>query len=384
MSALTEERQRLPADAKAERERIMASPFLLNCWYVAAESEEVAPGRTFARTICGEPIVFYRDRQGHPVALENRCRHKSYPLDRSRLEGDDIRCGYHGFLWGADGKCKHIPGQDLIPPTAKIRSYKTIEKFGWIWIWMGDPTLGDPVDIVDYHWLEDENWGSRKMRLHVKANYRLIVANLLDLTHLTFVHGSTIGNAAVVDHANVTFDRNDLEVKVKRWMMDVPPPPSYTKAYGFQGNIDRWMIVHFAPPSFCRLYTGGADAGTGVREGKAPNFMGWRNLNTMTPETTTTSHYFWGQAHNHEPENAEMSDLIFGQVQTAFEEDLAVFEAQQETLDRFAGLPGREIATAADAGAVHAGRVIDRLLARQHAGETVLIRTSDMEWGPHF
>ncbi|MES2292729.1 MAG: aromatic ring-hydroxylating dioxygenase subunit alpha [Pseudomonadota bacterium] len=371
-------------DTKFEQERMLKSPFILNAWYVAAESEEIVVGKPLGRVICGESIVFYRDRSGTCVALENRCRHKSYPLDRSQVEGDDIRCGYHGFLWGPNGRCKQIPGQDMIPPSARIRAYLTEDRHGWVWIWMGDPALADPADICDYHWLADPEWGAKRERLHVKANYRLIASNLLDLTHLAFVHGTTIGNAAVIEHAAVTFERNEYESKVIRWMTDVPPPASYIKAYGFQGNIDRWMIVHFSPPGFCRLYTGGAEAGTGIREGATVPHMGWRNLNAITPETETTSHYFWGQAHNHDPQNATLTDLVFGQVRHAFQEDQVVFEAQQVVMDQNRHLPQRELNTAADAGALHAMRVIDRLLARQHAGQNPVMRHTDLQWGPRF
>lgn len=357
--------------------------FLKNYWYVAALDSEVSRDKPLARTILGEPIVFYRRNDGQVVALADRCCHKSFPLHKGFIEGDNLRCGYHGFLYGGDGACVEIPGQPNIPKAARVRAYPVVERHTWVWIWMGDPALADPADITDFHWLDDKGWGARSTRFHVKANYKLIVENLLDLTHLAFVHGSTIGNRAVVDNADVVFERGDNEVKVTRWMIDIPPPPAYKKAGRFEGNIDRWMIVHYSPPAFCRLYTGGCPAGTGAPEGRRVQEMGWRNLNAITPETDRSTHYFWGQAHNHDVGDRAVTDLVFNNVHTAFTEDWAVFEAQQAMIDQNGGSRAGEVSTKADAGAIHAVRIIDRLVAEQHGGAPAQIRPSDLAWGPY-
>lgn len=356
------------------------APFLLNAWYVAALSEEVQPNQPFARILLNQPVVMYRTEDGKVTALEDRCCHRHYPLSRGSVEGSSIRCGYHGMLFAADGRCTEIPGQANIPKNCKVRSYPIVERNTWIWIWMGDPALADPDNITDFHWLDDPGWGAKSTWFHVKADYRLIIDDLLDLTHLTFVHSSTIGNKETTEKATVNVERGDNEVRVKRWMLDAPPPPAYAACGGFTSNIDRWQIIHYSPPAFVRLYTGGCPAGTGAPQGKRVNEMGWMNLNAITPETETTTHYFWGHAHNNEPDNAELTAKVFGGVMTAFKQDWEVFEAQQKNRERVGNVP--EINTLADAGALHAQRVLARLLAEQASGEPAHVRPAALQLGP--
>ena len=356
-------------------------PFLMNAWYVGALKNELS-SQPLGRVICNEPVVFFRGSSGDLIALEDRCCHKNYPLHLGRVEGDRLRCGYHGFLYSSDGACVEIPGQARIPPSARVRTYPVVERSGLIWIWMGDTALADPKEITDFHWLDDPQWGAKSTRFHVKASYRLIIENLLDLTHLAFVHGSTIGNRAVVDDADVTFERNDHEVKVTRWMMNVEPPASYTKTLDFGGSIDRWMVVHYSPPAFCRLYTGGAPTAFNARTEDAAWFMGWRNLNAMTPETETTTHYFWGQAHNHDVGDPAVTDFIFDQIHTAFLEDKDVFEAQQAMISAYPERASKNVYSLADAGGLHGIRILDRLLAEEAADPSAMVKPSSLRWGP--
>ena len=147
--------------------------------------------RAQRRLILGEPVVLYRTGDGAPVALEDRCAHRHLPLSMGKLVGDTLQCLYHGLRFARDGHCVYIPGQEQIPQGAKVRCYPVIERYHWIWIWMGDPALADPAAITDFHWLDDPNWGAKGDYLHVNANWQLVVDNLLDLTHLAFVHDTT-------------------------------------------------------------------------------------------------------------------------------------------------------------------------------------------------
>ena len=176
--------------------------FLRNYWYVAGYDHEVSR-RPLGRVILGEPIALYRLEDGTPVALEDRCAHRHLPLSMGRLIGDTLQCHYHGLRYDRSGACVRVPGQDLIPRSARVKSYPVVERYHWLWIWMGDPALADPASIPDYHWFDDPNWGVKGEYLHVKSNWQLIVDNLLDLTHLAFVHETTIGNSALVDQATV-------------------------------------------------------------------------------------------------------------------------------------------------------------------------------------
>ena len=278
--------------------------FLRNYWYVAATDTEIER-KPLGRIILGEPIVFYRLEDGTPVALEDRCAHRHLPLSMGKLVGDTLQCHYHGLRYDQTGTCVRVPGQDLIPRSARVRSYPVVERYHWLWIWMGDPALADPDKITDFHWLDDPNWGAKGQYLHVKGNWQLVVDNLLDLTHLAFVHETTIGNSALVDQAQVKVQRAQDNVTVTRWIVDAPAPPTFVKAGKFTANVDRWQIINFTPPAFLRLDVGATPTGTGAPEGQRVGGIGMWNLNAITPETETTSHYFWGQAHNFDVHNPE-------------------------------------------------------------------------------
>ena len=138
---------------------------------------------------------------------------------------------------------------------------------------------------------------------------------------------------ALVEHAAVRVQRTPHGVQVTRWIIDQPAPPAFVKLGGFTGNVDRWQIIDFMPPSYIRLDVGATPTGTGAPEGRRVDGIQMRNLNAMTPETETTTHYFWGQAHDFEPHNKDMTERVFAQIKTAFLEDVSVFTAQQENID---------------------------------------------------
>ncbi len=338
--------------------------FLRNFWYVAASGDELGR-RTFGRMILGEPIVFYRLEDGTPVALEDRCAHRQLPLSMGKLAGDTLQCHYHGLRYDRTGACVKVPGQDAIPRTARVRSYPVVERYHWIWIWMGDPALADPARITDFHWFDDPGWGAKNQYLYVKGNWQLIVDNLLDLSHLAFVHETTIGNAAVADKASVKVERTDDNVLVTRWIIDAPAPPTFAKVGGFTGNVDRWQIIGFTPPGFIRLDVGSTPTGSGAPQGRRVGGIGMWNLNAITPETETTSHYFWGQAHDFDIRNPHTTDRIIEQLRTAFLEDVVVIEAQQRSLDVEPNPPRIDIN--ADAGVTQARRILERLGREEQA-----------------
>jgi phenylpropionate dioxygenase-like ring-hydroxylating dioxygenase large terminal subunit len=222
--------------------------------------------------------------------------------------------------------------------------------------------LADPDKITDFHWFSDPKWGAKHSYLYVDANWQLIVDNLLDLTHLAFVHETTIGNMALVDAA-VKVQRTADNVDVTRWTINQPAPPTFVKVGGFTTNVDRWQMINFTPPAFLRLDVGATPTGTGAPEGRRVGGISMRNLNAITPETETTSHYFWGQAHDFDVRNPETTERVFQQIKTAFLEDVAIFTAQQRSMTMHPNAPQVDIN--ADAGVIHARRVIDRLQAEE-------------------
>lgn len=345
--------------------------FLKNFWYVAAWNHELGQ-KPLGRMILNEPIVLFRDANGAPVAFEDRCPHRRVPLSMGKLvEGGLLQCHYHGLQFNSAGECVRIPGQEMIPPSAKVRSYPVVERYRWVWIWMGDPAFADPGTIPDFHYLDSPEWGAKGTLFHVNANWQLIVDNLLDLTHLAFVHETTIGNAAVAENAAVKVERSSNNVLVKRWIINQPAPPTYVKAGNFTTNVDRWQFIDFVPPAFLRLSVGATPTGTGAPEGRFVGGINMRNLNAITPETEATAHYFWAQAHDFDVKNERLTDMIFEQVKTAFLEDVAVFEAQQRTIAAAPDAP--QIDINADTGGIQARRILDRIhqeeIAAAHAAQ---------------
>jgi len=126
-----------------------------NCWYVAAWDHEIKRLTLNRRILLGEAVVLYRTSDGAPAALEDRCCHRHAPLSHGRLKRDEIECAYHGLRFAPDGRCTHIPSQDSIPASACVRSYPVVERYHWLWIWMGDPALADDSLIPDFGVMDD-------------------------------------------------------------------------------------------------------------------------------------------------------------------------------------------------------------------------------------
>jgi len=340
--------------------------FPRNFWYVAAWDWEVRRQELFRRTICNRPIVFWRKTDGTPAALEDRCCHRHMPLSDGKLRGDNVECPYHGLTYDSTGACVRIPSQAAIPPTARVQSFPVVERYHWIWIWMGDPALADPALIEDFHWMDDPAWRAKGERLDLKSNYLLLVENLLDLTHLQFVHPTTLGTEAI-SAVPIKTEREGNKVRVTRWIMNSPPPPFFQKAGGFRPdeNVDRWQIIEFTPPAFVRLDVGGARTGTGAREGDRSQGITMRNLNAITPETDTTTHYFWAQAHDFQIDDPTVTELLYRQVHTAFLEDLGVLQAQQGNISMYNGGLPDQVDFNQDAGGLQARRIVDAILAQE-------------------
>lgn len=333
--------------------------YIRNAWYVGAWDHEV--NRVLKRRIIlGEPVVFFRKDDGTPVALEDRCCHRQAPLSLGKLVGNIVECPYHGLQYDPTGACVKIPSQDRIPASARVKSYPVIEKGQWIWLWMGDPAKADPALIEDFHWMDDPQWGAAGSYLHVEANYQLLVENLLDTTHLPFLHPTTLGTDAF---ARSEFDvaREGDRVKVTRWLMNELPAPFHQKMGGFPDGqkVDRWQVAHFAPPSFVKLDVGSAPVGTGARQGDRSRGINMWNLNAITPETEKTAHYFFAQAYNFKLDQKWIGELVRSQVIGAFLEDMAMIKVQQVNMDLGATAP---VNLGQDKAWVAMRQIVDRII----------------------
>ena len=226
----------------------MAAPaYPLNAWYAAAYDVEVKR-QLLPRTICSKPLVLYRKANGAVAALADACWHRLLPLSRGELHGDNVICGYHGLEFDDTGRCVYMPSQEGINPSAAVKSYPVVEKHRFIWVWMGEPERADPALVPDLHWNDDPAWVGDGKVIHAKCDYRLVVDNLMDLTHETYVHGSSIGNRAVAE-APFEVTHSDNTAVVTRWMKNIDAPPFWAAQLGRPGKVDRWQIIHFEAPS---------------------------------------------------------------------------------------------------------------------------------------
>jgi vanillate O-demethylase monooxygenase subunit len=349
--------------------------FPLNAWYAAAYDVELGR-KLMARTVCNQKIVMYRKLDGTVAALEDACWHRLMPLSLGHLDGDEVTCGYHGLVYNAQGRCTHMPSQETLNPSACVRSFPVVEKHRFAWIWPGDPAKADPALVPDMHWNDDAEWAGDGKMIRVNCDYRLVVDNLMDLTHETFVHGSSIGQRAVAE-APFVATHGDRTATVTRWMENIDAPPFWAgqikHALGYEGKVDRWQIINFEAPCTVNIDVGVAQTGTGaVPEGGNAGDVRTSNrskgvngfvLNTITPETDTTCLYFWAFARNYCTDEQRLTHELREGVANIFREDELVLEAQQQAMnDR----PNHAFYNLnIDAGSMWARRLIDGLIAKE-------------------
>ena len=154
-------------------------------------------------------------------------------------------------------------------------------------------------------------------------------------------------------------------VKVTRHMPGSAPPPTYTAAWPFGGTIDRWQEVEFHV-SHELIWTGGMEPGSGSYDDPGRAGFHMRGFHGITPETDTTTHYFWTIATNPHPDKANVVDLVVKQTADTFMEDKVVIEAQWKNQQRL-GFP-KQIDIHVDIGPNKARRVVQRLLEQESAG----------------
>lgn len=346
--------------------------FVNEAWYVGAWSDEVGSS-PLARTLLEQPIVFVRLGAGPPVALEDRCPHRGLPLSRGEVIDGALQCGYHGIQFDGTGRCLRVPGQAHTPEALRVRSYPVVEKNELIWIWMGAPETqarADPALIPDFPWHDGRDvWPHRVHVQNVACHYQLVIDNLLDLTHLAFVHKSTIGgDPDAHTRAEFNIENTPRGVRFIRWLLNSAPPPLYGKQVGFAGRIDRWMEFEYVAPGAVLQFTGAVDANTGAYDrGVRDGGFALRIFHNVTPETADRCWYFWSACHGHRRDDATITEALFVGVKTAFKEDESILEAQHRSLKRKAApLYG----TKHDSARVRADRVLNDMLEAERANES--------------
>lgn len=340
-----------------------------NAWYVACTPDEI-DAKPLGRRICGERMVFFRPRDGAVAALEDFCPHRGAPLSLGFVEDGDLVCGYHGLAVDCAGRAARMPAQRVSGFPA-IRAFPVVERFGFIWVWPGDAALADPAKLPRLAWAEDPDWVYAGGLYHIACDYRLMVDNLMDLTHETYVHASSVGQKEI-DEAPVKTRVEGDEVVTSRHMKGVPAPPLWRQGLidsGLPGDalVDRWQVCRFSPPSDVMIDVGVALAGRGGPDAGLGEKVFSIVVDFITPETPTSHWYFWGAASRDAQNPARVAARREAQGKV-FAEDRAMLERQQQNLD--ANPARRLLKLNIDAGGVHARRIIERAIAREHPAAT--------------
>ncbi len=299
----------------------------------------------FGRIILGQPVALYRREDGGAVALEDRCCHRRVPLHLGKLVGDNVQCGYHGFTYDPTGACVAIPWQERMTGNIGVRSYPVCERHRYVWVWMGERDKADPALIPDFQFNDDPGWTAVGACLHVDANYLLLVENLIDLSHVPFVHASTIGSTEDTSPKLKT-ERGEGFVRVVREAPNIACPPAM-RALGFAPVVDQKKTITFTPASNIWIDIPTKDA-VPVAGRNEPMQRRTMILNAITPETERSCHYFWVHARDFDQDNAERSAFFLKTVTYAFNEDKAILEAQQRNIG---STPRRRRSTPAPIGA---------------------------------
>jgi len=336
------------------------TPFVRNEWYVAALSEEI--DRTLRdRRLLGLGVLLYRKSDGAPAALQNRCPHRSFPLSRGTLDGDEVTCGYHGLTFGPDGACTRIPSQEIVPNAVRTRSFPVVEQAPLIWIWMGDPALADPAAIPEHPWLSAPDYTHIGGYLHVKCNYVRLHENVLDLTHFPFLHGEAVGDIA---YAQAPFEvaAEGNSVRITRRLEDHPVNAGYGATIGNLGHrVNRTSESWFKTPAFHVAHATIEDLEGGV--GGRTDFH-LEILHMFTPESATSTHYFWASARDVRIDDEALSEAGRKRTVSVFLEDADALERIEEIWTREDD-DFQEISVAGD----RAGLMMRRIIARRAAEE---------------
>ena len=341
-------------------------PYVRNAWYVAAWAHDLPDDAPLGVEILSQRIVLWRSG-GAISALEDRCVHRHAPLSLGRCEAGRLRCMYHGLLFDAGGACVEIPGQEIIPPKARVASFPVIERHSWIWVWMGDADRADPALVPPAVGFDHPDYVLGSGYLDYDAEARLINDNLLDFSHLSYVHAQSFGAGPQFAQSLPRVTPLERGVRFERWIESTLGASMRKSAE----PVDSWQTYDFLLPGVLLMWSGNFPEGTAARLGHQPpdpaEAIAGLNFTSqaVTPTTDRTSRYFfsWGPHRRHGGE--EMRDGMMVLAGQAFGEDKVMIEAQQQVIDRDPAAP--IMPTAHDRGVTLFNRLVERL-AREEAG----------------
>ena len=340
--------------------------FLKNTWYVACQADELTD-KPLGRKICNEAMVFFRDAQGKVAAVQDFCPHRGAPLSLGRVCNGQLVCGYHGLVMSCDGHTVSMPGHQ-VRTFEPIKSFAVIEQYGFVWVWPGNPQLADPAKMPVFEWFDNPKWAYGGGLYHIECDYRLMIDNLMDLTHETYVHSTSIGQPEIDETPCKTVAEGD-HVSTSRFMEGIKAPPFWQMA--MRANdlpddalVDRWQICRFTPPSHVLIEVGVALAGKGGYHAEPKDKASSVVVDFITPETETSIHYFWGMVRQFKPQDKALTASIREGQGKIFSEDMEMLQRQQANI---LANPDRKLKILSiDAGGVMSRRVIDRLLALEN------------------
>jgi vanillate O-demethylase monooxygenase subunit len=347
------------------RQELISGPFLRNAWYVAAWSDDIGDGQVVARTIMDEPIALYRRADGSVAAVEDRCPHRFAPLSMGKVVGGDrIQCPYHGLEFDGSGACVRNPhGAKNIPPRARVKSYPVLEKHKAVWIWMGAESP-DEAKVPDFAVLDNvpELYTTKRDSITIRANYQLIIDNLLDLSHTSYLHEGILGNADTVE-SDINVEQDGEDVVVGRHATNSAPPGMFAQFWpDHPARVDKFTKMRWMAPSTLRLITGICKMGASPESG-----TGYTAIHMLTPQNAKSTLYHFtavrfGVMTTDDALNRELQGKIAKMRRFAFaEQDAPVIEAQQRVIEN-APTPLDPMILAVDVGPVRYKRILGKML----------------------
>lgn len=338
--------------------------YVRNAWYVAGFEMDLEPGKPFATSLLDEPIVLFRTSDGRVVALEDRCVHRLAPLSLGRCEGDRLRCMYHGLLFDADGKCVEIPGQEMIPAKARVRTYPVVAKHSWIWVWMGDPARADPALVPPAIGYDDPAWVVGHGHLDYAADARLIADNLLDFSHVTFVHADSFQMSPEYAYLPPRVAQLDRGVRIERWTENTMGSTMVPAGE----LVDHYVTYDFLVPGIDLLWSGYFPQGTARacsygRPDLSKGFGLAHQSHAGMPVSDRAARYYFLSAAGRAEGAEEACRMGIEVLRLVLEEDKRIIEGQQRIMDLTPEL--RVMPTAHDLAIGYYDRAIARLLKEE-------------------
>lgn len=333
--------------------------FVKNLWYIAAFSKEISEETLLSRRIIDQPIVMFRESEGRVRAMFDRCPHRFVPLSRGSLKDGIIQCSYHGLQFNGEGRCVHNPhGNGTIPKAACVPAYPAVEQDGFVWLWMGDSEKADPTLIPRFAWMDTSRYAVMQGYMWTACNYQLLSDNIMDLSHIEFLHPGLLGSEAI-KHAKTEVIQDGCTVHSNRLTSAEILPPMLDGLFESDGQpVDRWLDVRWDAPGYLVVNVGVTPTG-GSRDGarEIPTY------HLMTPETLTTTHYFWAVSRDFKKEDEVFANGMYEGLKFVFEkQDKPTLEAQQAAIGEDDLMSLHPVMLAGDAGAVRARRVLEKLL----------------------